>query len=261
MKKNIIKIITGLLFILFFSACVKEDFDTTPEYVTDWVANTTIADLKAKYSNMPVTIDTDIVIKGVVISDDENGNFYKELFIEDETGGIGIELDESHLFEKYPVGKKVYIKCKGLSIGLDYDVPKLGLGLNINRINRALIEDYVDVSAGGSPVEPKVINLADANGNNIDSMIGSFIRLENVQFINPDTIFIDTGKPYTERTITDCSGNTMVISTSSYAEFGLNNLPGGNGTLDAVLSKYRGAYQLRLNTDEDINFNNSRCTK
>jgi len=255
--KNILKItiILASVFVIL-NGCVKEDFDTTPEYVTEWDANTTIADLKALHNGSPVSIDTALIIKGVVISNDENGNFYKELFIQDETGGIGIELDDGYLYEKYPVGRMVYIKCEGLHLGLDYDVLKLGLGSNIDRINNALIEDYLDISAGGT-LKPVIVTL----NNLTDTLIGSFVQIENVEFQTTDTIYVNDGEYYAERKIVDCNGNSIILSTSQYVNFGDTLLPQGNGSISAVLSKFSGDYQLRINSPSDVNFTGDNCSK
>ncbi len=70
---------------------------------------------------------TDIYIKGKVISNDEEGNVYKTLYLSDETGGIEIKLGTG-LFLSYPTGRfdtetqtmpthYVYVKLKGLFIG------------------------------------------------------------------------------------------------------------------------------------------------
>ncbi len=256
--KNIFKITTVIALLFFIiNGCTKEDFDETPEYITDWTANTSIADLKAKYSTVPAKIDTNIIIKGIVISSDKEGNFYKELFIQDETGAISIRLDNGYLYTKYPVGRLVYINCQGLYIGTYNEVYQLGLGANIDRINSALIEDYIDISAGGTPVTPATLTIDKL----ADSLIGTFIRLENVEFSNFNTTYADNNVSYTTRNISDCSGNTVVMSTSSYADFAKDSLPQGNGTIDAVLSKFQGAYQLRINTTDDVNLTGSRCTK
>ncbi len=252
MKRNIKNILLGCTLLIFMSSCVKENFDNTPEYVTELEANMSIADLKAKYANMPAMIDTDIVIKGVVISNDENGNFYKELFIQDESTGIGIELNSSRLHEKYPAGKMVFVKCKGLAIGLDYDVPKIGMTLGINAINRALIEDYLDVSTGGTPANPTLINLADAVGNKLDSLIGSFVRIENVKFKNPGSIYAQEGSAYTTLELSDSLGKKIELSTSSHASFAKDTVPDGEVNIDAVLSKFSGKYQLRINSSNNV---------
>lgn len=88
------------------------------------VANTTIAELAALYTQgNPFIIEDDIIIEGRVISNDRPGNFYNEIFIQDETGGISIKIGKNSLYNTYKPGQKVYVKCgptassKGLTLG------------------------------------------------------------------------------------------------------------------------------------------------
>ncbi len=79
------------------SSCVKEDFDT-PEIevpTVNFEANTTIADLKATYSGGGAldSITEDKIIKGRVVSSDEEGNFYQVLAIQDDNAGIQVKVE------------------------------------------------------------------------------------------------------------------------------------------------------------------------
>ncbi|MBR5852750.1 MAG: hypothetical protein IKY74_00945 [Alistipes sp.] len=58
----------------------------------------------------------DVYIKGKVISDDEEGNVYKSLFIQDETSGIEIKLN-NNVGVRYKKGTWVYVRLKGLYLG------------------------------------------------------------------------------------------------------------------------------------------------
>ena len=58
-------------------------------------------------------ITEDKTIGGIVIADDESGQFYKTIVIQDETGGISVNLDGYDLYTSYPVGRKVYVKSEG----------------------------------------------------------------------------------------------------------------------------------------------------
>ncbi|MEG1645203.1 MAG: DUF5689 domain-containing protein [Alistipes sp.] len=60
--------------------------------------------------------EENLYIKGKVISDDEEGNIYKSLFLQDETGGIEIKLTNGN-FLKYHMGQYVYVLLKNLFIG------------------------------------------------------------------------------------------------------------------------------------------------
>ncbi len=47
-----------------------------------------------------------LVISGIIIADDESGSFYKEMIIEDSTGGISIQLDVSNFNTNLSYRKK-----------------------------------------------------------------------------------------------------------------------------------------------------------
>ena len=59
---------------------------------------TSIKDLKSLYKSPGVEITSNIWIKGQVISSDRTGNVYREMYIQDETGGIDIKLGKSSLY-------------------------------------------------------------------------------------------------------------------------------------------------------------------
>ena len=72
------------------SSCNKK-FDEPPLGTDPNItANLTIKDLKAMYSSIGnfQKVNDDKVISGIVIADDRSGNFYKQIIIQDETGGI-----------------------------------------------------------------------------------------------------------------------------------------------------------------------------
>ncbi len=81
--------------------------------------NATIADIKALYTShgAPVEITEDLIIKGEVTSSDEDGNVYREIYIQDETGAMCVKLGRTSSYDDYKVGMILYVKCKGLVIG------------------------------------------------------------------------------------------------------------------------------------------------
>lgn len=71
----------------------------------------TIAQLVSLYTpGKPVVITDDVVIAGRVISSDRRGNFYKQIFLQDETGGIELKLGKNSLYNEYKPGQMVYVK-------------------------------------------------------------------------------------------------------------------------------------------------------
>ena len=84
-------------------------------------------DLKATPATRSLRIEEDIYIKGKVITSDEEGNFYRSLYISDETGGIELKLGTG-LYISYPMGTYdpatqtipthyVYVRLQGLYLG------------------------------------------------------------------------------------------------------------------------------------------------
>ncbi|MCD4792618.1 MAG: DUF5689 domain-containing protein [Bacteroidales bacterium] len=260
--KNIINITAIItLIVIMFSGCVKENFDLTPEkiYSVDFDANTTISELKEMFSSTEI-IDTNIIIKGTVISDDSHGNFYEELVIQDSTGGIEIQIDKSDLFKSYPVGQMVYIKCKGLVISEYKGVKQLTYMTNgsSDKFPESAVDQYLFKSGEGLPIVPKTVEIADLS----DEHINTLIKLEGVEFIENDidTTFADPGDD-ASRTITDFAENTLIVRTSEYADFAYDNIPDGNGYIIAVYAVYNDDKQIYIRDINEIDLTGERINR
>ena len=78
-----------LLTLSGIAGCKKTNVDPGDPGNPSIVANTTIRDVKARYtSGTPVAITDDLVIEGVVSCDDKNGNYYQQIALQDATGGV-----------------------------------------------------------------------------------------------------------------------------------------------------------------------------
>ena len=79
----------------------------------------TIRELAQMYkTGKPFVVNTDIIIGGQVITTDQPGNFYKSLYLQDETGGIELKIGRNSLYSDYKQGQWVYVNCRDLSIGM-----------------------------------------------------------------------------------------------------------------------------------------------
>jgi len=136
---------------------------------------TTIRDLKATYKNgKPAEVVGNVWIKGQVISSDRTGNIYRELYIQDETGGIDLKLGKSSLYSEFAVGQWVYVKCDGLTLGAYNGMPQLGLEADQTTTNeyetsyidvQAIIDSHVFRGAYGNPLDPTVVTEADVKAS------------------------------------------------------------------------------------------------
>lgn len=259
MMKNIWKILTGLMLLTstaYLTSCVKGDFDEPPIYIptVDFEANKTIAELKAWYeaqqqqTNDLVLIEEDFIISGVVNANDESGNLYKKLIMQDETGGIELSLDQTNLYNIYKVGQKLFVKTKGMYIGDYNQLIQLGYDFegSIGRLPEVYIEDHLfrDSLPGAAP-EPEVISLTGLN----KFQISKLVKFENITFTNPGEEWAPQGASATSRGIV---GSNLVVRTSSYANFSSDLIPSGSGDITGVLSIFGSTYQLTIRDTADI---------
>jgi hypothetical protein len=272
-KKIISYSFVALLF-ASLSSCVKKDFDVPPTGGSDPVMTgtyTTIAALKALYTGTPIKITSDAYISGVVIADDQSGNFYKELVLQDSTGGISIDVDQSNYWTTYKIGRRVYVKCNGLTLGPYASLLQLGAGVDntgsILRIASTLIGQYVLPGSYYHYVTPKTIHISDITLANLDSYLNTLVKIDTAEFAEQDTTFAD-GPTKTDRSldIKDCNGKSLVIRSSGYANFATTKVPTGNGSIVAVVQIYNSSganaltdLQIKIRDLTDLNMTGYRC--
>ncbi|MBP5382178.1 MAG: OB-fold nucleic acid binding domain-containing protein [Bacteroidales bacterium] len=131
---------------------------------------TPIHDLKALYKSGGLDITGNRWIRGQVISDDRTGNVYRELYIQDETGGIDLKLGKSSLYSEYKLGQWVYVWCDGLRLGSYNDMPQLGLEPDNTSTNeyetsyidlQAIIDQHVFKGQYADPIQPAEVGESD----------------------------------------------------------------------------------------------------
>ena len=246
------------------SSC-KKTFDNPPGPADPAiVANTSIKTLKALHTVAGAynVITTDLIISGTVVADDKSGNLYKQLFIEDSTGGLQVLLDANSLYGTYPVGRKVFIKCNGLCI-TDYNgTMELGVkatvaGLPSNQgIPANLVNQYVVGGSLNNPVVPHVVTLAQLTTGMQDRYLGSLIQLDGFAFSNINTTYSDTSsyKSTVNLDIKNCSNQTVIVRTSAYADFAGQKVAQGRGKVYAIYTTFGSTKQLILRSVDDVKF-------
>jgi len=271
------KQITSKLSIFFILSVVlvtinscKKTFDAPPAPSDPNLTVThTIAQLKAMHTVAGALdmINSDMIIAGTVIANDKSGNLYKTIYIQDATGAIQLSLDASGLFNSYPVGRKIYVKCKGLCVSDYNNMIQLGVKATVSgtpsfqAIASNLIGQYVIGGSVNNAVPIKTVTLADLKTNMQDSLLGTLIRLEDFEFSDTTKTFADTSayKNDLNLDIRNCSGGSIIIRTSGYANFAGTKVPGGNGKVVALYTVFRTTRQLILRDPADLQLNNSRC--
>lgn len=81
-------------------------------------------------NSVQFTEATPLWLSGYVVSDDRAGNFYKELYVQDQaenpTRALRLLLDQTSLHTQFPVGQKITVRLNGLGAGKQNGVLSLG---------------------------------------------------------------------------------------------------------------------------------------
>jgi len=264
-----------LLFIAVFAviSCVQDDDYDIPivEVIEPNIeANTTISIIKSMYTSSLVDFTEasnggELIMEGYVVSNDEAGNFYKVLILQDApenpTAAIQLDVDVTALYAQYKPGRKVYVKLNGLGMDNLNGVLHIGAiqGTSVGRISAANYTDFIIRSGEIATMVPKLIAPADYS----DNYINMLVQIDNMQLSLPEV-----GLPYgnasdtftVNRNLKNCDDeSSTIIRNSGFAAFKNELFPTGSGSLVAVFSKYNSDYQIFIRDTNDIDFNGERC--
>lgn len=253
----------SLLFLssLVFAAC-ERDYDAPPLNEPQYdgpAANTTIKELRdmgaAVTEDTPYLIDEEKVMKAVVTANDESGNIFKKIYLQDEAGAIEMEVDQNSVYNYYPVGQTVYIDLKGLSLSMYGD--ELQLGHPDGYLYRTPWEEFQahvakDGWANPENAVPMVLDDISKVNADVDQYKFKLVKFTGVTFQNGGKNTFAPESDYGEENITDSYGNTIMVRTSSYADFAANQLPEGKGNVTGILGRFRGSWQLTIRTADDV---------
>ena len=294
-KKKTIRLAFVLIASISFITCVEDGDFTVPEILgveeniavnaildsisTGTLELKTIKQVKELYitGNHPVEIFSDIVVKGYVVSSDKSGNFYKEFYMQDApqnpNAGIKVSLNLAKSYNKFNIGREVYIRLKGLYIGeINSGDGIITIGgkikptevTEIDNISVNQIPKHIYRTTVVEEIVPKIIDFAEIN----EGDIGTFIRLENVFFESnlKGKSYVDPTEDFdTQRKIQTCLGlgyDDLLLETSSFSSFAHKTLPENAGTISAIVSKdFGGNFMvLNLNDTSDVRMNDERCS-
>ncbi len=262
-------IITGLLFAV---SCT--DNNETPPPVKEFVPGeiVTVQQVRALYADQlaisdytqrhPVEIVNNWALRGIITaSDKEDGNFYKEAFIEDATGGLRLLFEStSGLY----IGDSVIVNLMGLWLG-DYGnfwqlggvpyyqedgTPRVGgMNMDIQCLKLSI----------GNPTYPAVVTITQAKS---PAYLGRLVRLNEVQFTDAmlGQTWANAEEQVTEnRTLQDCNDKTIIVRTSGFSSAAGELLPAGNGSITGILTIFNGTYQFIVRDFDEVDMTGSRC--
>ena len=207
-----------ILFLLFAGGCYdRHDNPSTEEFQA--FADCKIAELRAFCKNGCHTINHDIVCIGRITSSDLEGNFYRSVTIEDDSGGAEIKLGTYNIATQYPVGLLVALNLNGTAVMVENGVVQVGLPpASFDSAPRAMeaqavIDKHIVRSDSIEPVAPV---LYDIEALNI-SLCGRFIRIDELRHAPLSEEENETTMEGYHR-FTDNEGNAVFTYISPYSD-------------------------------------------
>lgn len=238
----------------------------------------TIAELKALYSNeinnnslKQVTKPLQIV--GLVNGNDEGGNIYNAIYVQDNTGAIAISVGQGGLAGPFAVGQPVIIELEGLyvggygkqaQIGTTYTNPnKEGATPQVGRMSRYFWQNHyrlllpTDELAAGMSVAPIEVKW-NFNTLDIAADCAKLITLKGVELAEADGTAVFAPNDGSVSLTANCANriisglSNVVLRTSTYADFANKPMPTGRVDITGVATRYNDTWQLLMRTDKDI---------
>lgn len=250
-----------LVMAVLMTSC-ERDYDAPPlnePVYTGAQPNTTLAQLKEKYSaataETPIVITEDYVVKAYITGNDESGNIYKQIIVQDATAALPIQLDQGNVYTTYRRGQEVFINLKDMCVSVYGGEQQLGWPDGyLYRMPFVTFQELV--KKNGWPyadnVKPEVITDISVVNRDVSKMTYRLVQLEGVHFVNGGkNTFAKTGG-FGEETLKDAHGNTITVRTSNYASFAYETLPVGTGTVVGILGRFNGTWQLTIPAYSDV---------
>ena len=279
--KYILMAIVGTLFV----ACMGEDYAEPALEQSPYGNNAltesnllTIQQLKDKYANIiansgMVEVEQETQIKGIITGNDIGGNIYNEVSIQDETGALLVCIAQGGLYGPLAVGQEVLIELKGLMIGGYGMQPEIG-GVytnqntgaqSIGRMSRYLWNTHYKLIGTPNPakVEEMIEDFDQAqmtNANYLAANCGKIMKIRGVTLKDangkkvyaPDDGSVSLTANCANRAFTGIDQNSLVLRTSTYADFANTIMPEGEHDIVGIFTRYRNTWQILLRTLDDV---------
>ena len=286
--KNIKYLLMLVLACSLFTGCMDDDWDTpnaealNKAYGNQEIAETnviTIGSLKEQYasvinaeSNSYEQITEDVQIKGRVVGNDIGGNIYNEVSIDDGTGAILICISQGGLFSYLPVGQEIIVDLKGLYIGGYGKQAEIGMPYTnakgnsyVSRMSRVLWNKHFKLTgvADASKVVAEEFDVSKRTKEEyFTANNGKLMTIKNVEFTNADgkTTFAPSEEKDAANSVNRgltqngkaISTSSLVVRTSSYADFAAKQLPTGKLNITGVFTRYKTTWQILIRDERDI---------
>jgi hypothetical protein len=249
--RNLLYVFVALLVL---ASCDKE-LDSPPRRTLPTGQVLTVAQLRGLFTGNAIKFRGDSSVYAVVTADEQNGNLYKNIYVQDHTGAIQLRLMNSGgLYQ----GDSIRIYLPGTVLSAYNGMLQLdSVDVDNNVVKQATLVHK----------EPRTVTIAELNAVYAPvwshPLQGMLVRLHGVQFIASEAATATwgdaVGQSTVNRNIQDCANATVLVRNSGYANFAAQRLPTGKGTFVAVMGSFGTTAQLFVRNLNEIRLDSARC--
>jgi len=153
-------------------------------------------------------IPHDVYIQGRIISDDRDGNFFNQIFIQDETSGINVRIGRTGLYNFYRRGQTIYVRMQGLTLAFRRGMYEIGdipdpnapnFPTTVINIPRFIYNHILAGPQHPAPVPPQVVSMNTfprigqdgrvPNDGRYNMMLGTLVQINNVTHVGTNDFF------------------------------------------------------------------------
>ena len=231
----------------------------------------TIAEVKAMYSSEIADgslkqVTDPMQIQGVVVGNDEGGNIYQSLYVQDKTGAISISISQAGLYGAFSVGQAVMIELNGLyvggygqqpQIGTIYTNPKNG-NIQTGRMSRYEWQKHYKLLNSIDGLKATPLEVTSMSSLSLTDDCCKLITLKGVQLAAADGKAVyaptDGSATITSNCVNrDIKGmSNVVVRTSTYADFANVAMLTGKVDITGIASRFNNTWQILMRTEKDI---------
>ena len=197
------------------------------------------------FTGSATVIDSNYSIFGNITCEETNGNFYKEVFMQDLSGAIKLKLKASGGLY---IGDSIRINIQGITMSEYGELIQLENVDVDQQVVKIATERFI------TPYEATIPQLSLSEDQS------RLVKLNDVEFSEmgmtyADAVNLSTGS----RLLSDCNGNTVSVRTSGYANFADDTLPYGNGSIVGIFTIYNSEKQFVIRDINEVMLDSSRC--
>ncbi len=227
----------------------KKEFETPTKWDRPIGQVYTIAQLRALFdnANAPVVFNQHASVYATVTMDEKSGNIYRSVYIQDATSAIQLRLQApGGLY----LGDSIRVYLKGTTVNRYQGMYQIDNANGDYNVEKIAVQRFV---------QPKTITLTQLNSGQFQSQL---IQLQDVQFSAAELGKTFADKPNlisVDRRLENCSGQSVIVRTSGYANFADRQVPTGRGSVIAIASTYITTTQLVLRNFQEVTLSGPRC--